>query len=224
MVLSSFHKPPNPPNFWKVKANLEESSYKTETIEVFVVNSFYVGALSIVYVGCGPLPGTIWILLFLEAYLPTTIHTQSIRNCWMIKQKISGKKPIEIRKPRGFLMGRSCVSNWFVKFSPTLLVSYPTSRQIIQVFGGCDVLNTLKTYKTHHEPQTRGLTNNRGHYMTTTQTTHSQIQEIHQNWHTSALFDPPRMGKFYDPWTTQIPMMYYFILGKTTCIDSTVIS
>ena len=143
----------------------------------------------------------------------------------MIKQKISGEKTIEIRKPWGFLMGRSCVSNWFVKFSPTLLVSYPTSRQIIQVFGGVTFWKQWKHTKPIMNPKLG--TNKQQGSLYDTNPTHALLKSekfikidirlhclIPPEW---AHFMTPEQHKYH-----QIPMMYYFILGKTSCVDSMV--
>ena len=118
-----FHQAPNPrKKIWKVKTNWLES-YKTETIEVFVVSWCYVGTdLSIVLprVWVSPSNRNHRIILF-EAWLLTVTggHIQSILNCWMIKAK-SGKKPLKFfKKNNSFCNFRGCN---FLKFQKTMLI------------------------------------------------------------------------------------------------------
>ena len=171
-------------------------------------NSFYVGTdLSIVYVGCGPLPGTIWILLFLEACLPTTTHTQSIRNCWMIRQKISGKNPLKFENLAVFQWGDPVYLTGSSNFH---LYAFGELSDIPPNYSGLRGVVTFWKQLRHTKPicwtPIAGTNKQQGSFYDTNPThALSNPRNPSNPWHTFALFDPPRMGKFYDPWTTQIP-------------------
>lgn len=125
-------------------------------------------------------------------------------------------------------MGRSCVSNWFVKFSPIRFwwaIRHPA--KLFRSSGGVTFWTRWKHTKPIMNPKL-------GDSQTTGVIIWQQPKPRTLKFKKSIKIDirlhcliPPEWANFMTPEQHkyhQIPMMYYFILDKTTCIDSTVIS